>query len=300
MTQPEKRRHHTVPAFYLKRFANERPARRPQVMRVPLSGRNRHLMSVNDASVETDFYLMEVEDGSWTDEAEDALSNLETDAAQALRVLVDEAPWPIPPEVREPIAAWAAVQYLRSPAMRQALNTIADTAFKSMIERGGRLLIEQVLRDKYGRTPTEAEVGALQAATQFDGYHLKQHQNEHMLIMHEMLPGTTAMFYHRGWSVIRFAEAITTSDAPVVLLPDPNADQRTSLGLASAPYVLVPLDRHVVLVMGAVGDQDYPLSGNPQLAYKVNRDIVRNAYQCLFHHPDDAPLTGIDLTESGD
>jgi hypothetical protein len=267
---------------------------------VKLPEGDHHIVSVKDASVETGFYLMELDDGSWTDEVEDTLSALEADAATALRVLVDEAPWPIPPEVREPVAAWAGAQYLRTQAMREALNATADAAFKSMIKLGGRPLIEQVLRAKHGRSPTHAEVDELEAAAaRFDGYRLMQHQNEHLLMMHQLLPGTAAMFYHRGWSIIRFAEAITTSDAPVVLLPDPNAAQQTPLGLASAPYVLVPLDRRVVLVLGAMDDQDYPLTGNAQFAFKVNRDVVRNAHRRLFHHPEDEPLTGVDLTESG-
>jgi hypothetical protein len=57
-------------------------------------------------------------------------------------------------------------------------------------------------------------------------------------------------------------------ECPIDEMNRPRGRQQAKLripptGLASAPYILTPLDRHVVLVMGAVADQDYLLSGTP-------------------------------------
>jgi hypothetical protein len=70
--------------------------RRPKgdrVIRVALPGDRRHLMSVKDAAVEKDFYLVEREDGRKHDEVKKALGRLEALAAMAMRqILTGEAP----------------------------------------------------------------------------------------------------------------------------------------------------------------------------------------------------------------
>lgn len=69
-----KRRHHTVPRFYLQRFANDGG----QLMRVELPGEKRHRLSTTNATVENGFYLAETTDGDWVDDVENALAEFET------------------------------------------------------------------------------------------------------------------------------------------------------------------------------------------------------------------------------
>jgi hypothetical protein len=180
-----KRRHHTVPRFHLKRFADENG----RLMRTELPGARRHPISVNDATVEKDFYSVELPDGSSTDCFEDRLGEIEGVAARAIRDLVDNESWPIPPDTREGIAAWAALQYLRTPANRQAGNEVADLTLKLEIAAGGRDRLRQALEEIDGRPVTDAEVDEWWAEmTDFDSYHVVNHPNAHIKQIGRLLP----------------------------------------------------------------------------------------------------------------
>ncbi|MET8197417.1 DUF4238 domain-containing protein [Micromonospora sp. NPDC005222] len=91
-----RRRHHIVPRFYLQRFADQRGLLR----RIVLPGDVRHSVSVTDATVAKDFYLVEEEDGSRSDRVEELLGDVETEAAEAFRTVVDRHVWPIPDDAR--------------------------------------------------------------------------------------------------------------------------------------------------------------------------------------------------------
>ena len=153
MKASTKRRHHVVPRFYLRRFADNAG----QLMRVELPGRRRHLLSVNNAAVVNDFYLMEG-DGTSPDAFEDALSTLEGRAATAFETLIDQRQWPLDPQVHAVIAVWAAAQHLRTVAARQAGSELTDAAVKLSIAIGGREALGKVLETIEGRPATAAEI----------------------------------------------------------------------------------------------------------------------------------------------
>src|ERR1700729_3332804 len=123
MDKPQalKRRNHTVPRFHLLRFSDD-----GQLTRVELRGKKRISVSVKDASVVKNFYIAQKPDGTWTDAVEGLFSEIESDAAAATRRVVDERMWPIGPDERGAIAAWASLQYLRVPAVRQLGLEIAE------------------------------------------------------------------------------------------------------------------------------------------------------------------------------
>ncbi|MCX4400029.1 DUF4238 domain-containing protein (plasmid) [Streptomyces sp. NBC_00053] len=298
MNQPRKRRHHTVPRFYLARFADARK----QLMRVELPGIKGHLMSIGNATVENDFYLVETNDGSPSDAVEDSLSELEGQAATALRQLIDERVWPIPEAVRRPIAAWAAIQYLRTPAARQAGNDIADAGLKLSIALGGRSQMRAALESVEARPVTEAEVDEMWALMNaFDDYKYEAHQNLHVHTMSQSFPGTAAGFFSRGWHVVRFTrKALITTDTPVVLMKGPGQGLGLPIGTASAGGVLVPLDRRMALIMGEPHTEDFPLSGSTSIAKALNQRLVWNARRAAFHHPEDDPLCGLELPQPRD
>jgi hypothetical protein len=70
-----KRRNHTVNKAYLRRFADGKGV----LMRVELPGDKRNLMSVSQATVIKNFYVLTLPDGTETDLAEDAFSIVETE-----------------------------------------------------------------------------------------------------------------------------------------------------------------------------------------------------------------------------
>lgn len=76
------KRHHTVPKFYLRRFADEGGT----IERIGKTTSDRQLIPVKRATVEVDFYTVETDDGP-SDIIEQHLSKIESLAASALRRL---------------------------------------------------------------------------------------------------------------------------------------------------------------------------------------------------------------------
>jgi hypothetical protein len=293
-----RRRHHIVPRFHLKRFADERG----MLMRVVLPGEKRHLISVNDATVEKDFYLVEEEDGRQHDEVEKLLGMVEDPAATAISQLLDGSMWPIPPDAREAIAIWAAFQYLRSPTRRQIGNELADSITKMQIGMGGKAQIRVRLRERDGREPTHAEVDeAWTEYSDFDSYWVEPHQNDHIKSMLDTLPMAFSMFYDRGWALFRFERrALITSDNPVVLIPADDHPSFLGVGLRNAGGIYVPLDRRVGLLMIDKGMPDGNVPGTTAYANDFNFRVAGNAQKAVFHHPDDDPFANVPVPKPRD
>lgn len=289
-----KRRHHTVPKSHLARFADGK-----QMMRVELPGDKRHPISIDDATVEKDFYLFKRPDGSWSDELEDQFGEIEGLAAESVREVVDDGVWPIPTEARANIAGWAALQYLRTPTQRRVSHEIADAGFKMMVAVGGKEQVRRSIEHAEGRPATDQEVEqSWTTLTAFDDYTVVPGNDLHLQVLGDLLEPTTAQFYDRGWQVVRFTRrALITTDAPVVLVRHPNSDPARGVGLASAGGVLVPLDRRVGLLMTLIGAPDNVVPGTTAWAREFNQRLAWEARRAIFHHPDDRPLDGIELLE---
>ncbi|MEU3691938.1 DUF4238 domain-containing protein [Streptomyces narbonensis] len=297
--KPVKRRHHTVPKFYLSRFANERD----QIIRVPLPGDKRATVSTKDASVVKDFYLLETEKGVFTDAVEDALSEVEGDAAEAFRAVVDLGQWPPTDEQRRAIAAWAATQHVRVPRVRQRGDEIADLILKMQVAIGGKPQAREALEKAEGREVTDEEVEDWwEEMTDFDSYHVTQHPNSHLRLMSNLIPRTARHFFSLPWGLIRFSrKALITADDPVVLNPRDGASPYEGVGLATAESFLVPLDRRVALVINNTLDvDDYEIEPTAFMANQINQMVALNAHRAIFHHPDDRPLDRLVIPEPSD
>lgn len=295
MKASTKRRHHVVPRFYLRRFADNAG----QVIRVELPGLRRHLLSVNNAAVVNDFYLMEGDDTA-TDAFENALSTLEGRAATAFQTLIDQRQLPLDPQVRAVIAVWAAAQHLRTVAARQAGSELTDAAVKLSIAIGGREALGRALETIEGHPATAAEIDeAWQLMTQFEQYRVENAQVLHLEAIDRRLPSLADAFSQRGWQVVRFSvDALVTTDTPAVLMRGPGDDPRMPVGTATAGGILVPLDRRIALVMTEPGDPDLELAGDAVLARALNQQVVAQARSAVFHHPEDDPLDGLELPQS--
>ncbi|WP_404869326.1 DUF4238 domain-containing protein [Kitasatospora griseola] len=284
-----KRRHHTVPKFYLARFADKRG----QIIRVPLPGNEKSTVSVKDASVVKNFYLLETEEGVFTDAIEDALGQIEGAAASAFRAVVDDGQWPPTDENRQAIALWAAAQHVRVPRIRQQGNEIADHIFKLQVAVGGKPQVRKVLEQAHGRKVTDEEVNEhWDEMTDFDSYRVSEHPNKHLRLIGDLMPRAAAHFFSRPWGLIRFErKSLITADDPVVLMRHPNSSPYDGVGLATAEALVIPLDRRAALVINnsSTGD-DYNVSPNALLANHINQMVIFNAHRAVFHHPEDAPL----------
>jgi hypothetical protein len=296
--EKKRRRHHTVPQFYLKGFANEAG----RIRRTSLSEPERpHIISIGDATVHTDFYMVEDKDGTFDDRIEKVLDKVENDSAVGFRAVLGGRQWPLTGEARASIATWVALQHLRGPSQRQMINDIADSIFKLQVMLGGREGIQEALDDSRAEPANAQEVDdAFAKYTAPNSFRIEMSPNEHIKSMLEQLGGVAFSMYSRPWSIIGYKrKALATSDHPVVLVP---AEDSPFLGVGAltAGGIYVPLDRQTALVMGdlpddpasaTAGASDVRFGGNATLANSLNRMMIGNAREAIFTHPDDAHLT---------
>ena len=141
-------RHHTVPQFYLRRFANDRN----QLLQVRLGDPAKaNRISVRDALVRKDFYMVQESDMSWSDRVEKLLGRIEGDAATGFRGVLADGEWPLMQRTRQSIATWLALQALRSPATRTSLDELATGMAQGLIAAGGKEGLRGIL-EKSGDT----------------------------------------------------------------------------------------------------------------------------------------------------
>jgi hypothetical protein len=287
------RRHHTVPRFYLERFASPQG----RLIRVPLDGRPPHPISAGDATVHKDFYTATLVDGSESTDFETALGSIEGSAAAAFRHLIDDRAWPLTSNDRQSIALWAAAQHLRSPASRQANAEMKDVVFKLHVAAGGKPAVRAHL-ERDGRAVSEQEVDAAWTRlADFDSYTVQPHRNEHLLSIRNLIERAASSFLARRWEICFFnRKALATSDTPVVLIPAEGHEPWRGVGFENAGSIYVPLARQAALLMAGFdpGD-DLVVPPSAWLAQHFNRATTFGARKAIFHHPGDTPLAGLAL-----
>lgn len=304
MTEPEParaKRHHVVSKFYLRYFADTRD----QLQTVMLPGDRRFPQSVGDASVNTNFYTVIDDEGEQSDAAEHALSQLEGYAATAWREM-DAGVWPLPEESRTAMAGWLALQLLRGPGVRNSMSELATHALLLQVVVGGREGMRQVLAD-LGEPTHDSNVDEQWVAFFKNPVQLEAQANHHMRHLGEMLPRITDSLINRHWLLTVFErKALATSDHPVYVVPnDEHIARGMGTGIENAEVIHAPLTRRHSLAMylpsaepelAAVGG-DLTWHGVAATALYSNSCVVNSARRFLFHHPDDAPLTGLDLPQ---
>ena len=125
---------HTVPRFFLNRFA-KRIDNKNKVIEVLRDGsRAPRPISTKGATVKTHFYSVPGPDGKLDTKFDDALTILESRAAQALVRLTDHNGFPPTQADREMLAKFFAAQSIRGQLPRAALNEIAERIAAAIAE----------------------------------------------------------------------------------------------------------------------------------------------------------------------
>lgn len=273
-TKQLKRGNHTVNCSYLRRFADERGL----LAGVELPGDRRFSVPALKATVIKNFYVVRLPDGFESDQAEYDFSEIESRAAAAMRVVVDQRTRPIPNSVRSDIATWVALQFLRVPRVRQLASEIAGAC----IEVGVPFMAEK------GK-PTTLRMAAEEA----DPEKIKR---LHLDFIDKNTPLVAKMLYDRSWQLTFFTrKSLVTSDSPVILRPMLRYPAGTTVSIADAAEVQVPLDRRVAVSMKASSGADCWLPGTAKAAAELNQAVASDARRFLFHHPADNPLNGLAL-----
>ena len=284
-----KRDHHTVSKFYLAGFANESKQIRRIRLANPEAAGN---VSISQASVVRDFYLLPTADGELTDGVENVFSEAESDGARGIRALVTDQEWQIRLVTRGRIAAWVALQHLRSPATRSIVGRAADAYVKERIIKGGREGLRELLDHGQEVKASEVEVDTAWAIySDTDSFQLKARPVDHVAYIRDQWRLLTEDLLLRPWEILHFENsALVTCDHPVVWGPGTSESD-------FAGGVFIPMGRRVGLLMGVrQSDEsgvtvDHLTLGTPAQAWLYNNWVIATAWDEVFTHPNDADLT---------
>jgi len=214
MTQKRKRRHHIVPQFLLRQFADEDG----NVTVYDQELEKEWTTSTRKIAVERDFYTVDTHDGP-SDIAEDALAKLEGEACSALGRLLSGV-FPPTREDREMISAFLAVQLTRGRHLRSVVNTAAS----QMMTMTARLYAEHpkglkklMIESGINTNPTDADVEEMAAEFHEMDVNVGMPNNFFVRSMFEPLPDFIPFFANRHWMLVEGSDFVIT-DEPINLI----------------------------------------------------------------------------------
>jgi hypothetical protein len=303
--QKPARRHHLVSRFYLRHFADQHGT----VTTVRLPGDRVFAQSVADASVQKDYYTAIGNDGHETDVAERAFNEIEGPASQAWNQIAAGV-WPLPAPARGAAAAWIALHLLRGTRTRVSMNNLGTDLLQLQVIAGGRVRMRDVLR-AMGEPHDDESVDNEWISWFQEPVFVEVNANHHLIHLTSLLPQVTESLLARLWVLTSFErKALATCDQPVFVVPNPdNASVGLGTGIENADTIHVPLTRRLSLTMALRATlpsempgqaADIRIAGVTATARYSNSCTLRSARSALFHHPDDQPLSGLDLKQPRD
>ncbi|MFJ7272307.1 DUF4238 domain-containing protein [Streptomyces sp. NPDC099050] len=316
-------RHHTVPAFYLRRFANSQNQLWVRDRRSPKPGLRRE----SDLAIR-DFYTFQNVRGEPDGRMELLLQRVEDRAARALRRVTSSVTWgqQITPADRADLCIFVAFQCVRGLRKRREIELMSDLYVRIM-----------QLNNPVGSG--RREVAAYRDMLRdFRTLEVTSHPNDHVGLLGKLAEPLCEHLLRRPLTVIGLtAGALLTCDEPVVTFDDqedppvpviPQARRRTrsrrrrgqreiqqmrsliqvqstrNRGLAGADEVVMPVGRRTLLVFShPAASMSSHLRLAPEESYEaakeVNEGILAQAYFMAFAHPDDRHLLASPLPEVG-
>lgn len=257
---------HTVPQMYLRRFAA-----------TPRSGKGHFIVArpVEDPSAAFDtnvrnmaavkgFYWSANADGTRAEHGmEVLLGRIESRSAPAFSAVLEDhnyalpRRWPLSQQLRERIAWWIAAQILRTTRQRDRLvHLLANT--------------------KGLHIPKSVAKAAA--------------ANAHIAFITAQLARLATVIYDRPWGIGFSDSCLATSDVPVVLLHEHDADDQ--ILAAAISDIVLPLDPHRFLYLPgatALSDRqkrlDHRLKLDGSLGLFVSEILRDAADRYILHHP---------------
>jgi len=261
------RRHHYIPQFYLKRFANKQR----RMIRIPLpvpSPPSRQVTHIKNLAVMRDFYTVLTTKGE-SALMEKLLSVWDHDASQCFQRLTNKGAWPISANLKLRIAFWIGLLFVRSPHSRRQAEAITELTAE---------LVNSLRSDSDDAIDLDS---------------IWRHQNDVIKLMISVTSHLVEDLAARQWQVVHFnsKDGLLLTDTGSFLVPGPSF-RVSGTGVATAAEVLVPLDRHYLLSMHSFkgtreGLVELNADASPYLARHYNNMLISSAYQEVFCHQSD-------------
>lgn len=280
---PRRRRHHLIPKFYLRRWADERN----QIAVFPVDGSSPYLANVDNAGVEVDFYSVETEEGVWVDDVEAlVMGPVETAAGVAMR-RVDEGLWPADLDARTGLANFLALQLVRGWRFREMTQSVADALVRGVNEHLARnpQAMSRAL-DYAGEpalSPDELEV-QMRRMRDSANFEVVEHPNASIRAMLQIASEFVEAFGNMSW---RLGDAVAgsflTSDHPIGLWHPESHEY--PVGLLNAREITLPLDPTKCMLL--------QWNREPELRWRASEEEVRvlnaltaaSASKQIYAHP---------------
>ena len=284
------RRHHFVPRFHLDRFADQKGRLRAFDRK---RGETRTTSS-RRVAVERDFYRLPESTGLPAGLLEETLSRQESEAAAAIRDVLDEGR--VSHSNREVLAAHMAFQYLRTRHHRIFTRDVTDwMATREVQITLGRRLSEGDFDSESERAVAQELLGQLASGELAASLHedeLLGWMFRYLEILFEEL--------RSGWNwilVVLHVPGFVTSDNPICLLGEPQfGSPASNVGVKNALEVWFPLDPRRALVLARDHSIGSPLIGLADSHVRsINLRLALESERWTFFHPRSQGVEGFQI-----
>lgn len=279
-TQSKPKRHHYVPSFYLKRFADQKGRLKAFDRRS-----DRTITTSSRAvAVERNFYSLPEDSGLPEALLERVLGAQEAEAASAIRDIVEACQ--VGAVERECLIVHIALQMLRT--RRQRLITKLATEWVATLQ--AQVWLNRRLQEDEFETESERDV-AERSLRQLAAGETKISPEEKSLV------GTTLLGFERmvevlssdwNWIVVHVNKAIfITSDHPICMLGEPVPGLPSgNIGVANALEIWFPLDPRHALVLSREHEMKSPITGiSKGHIRRINLRLALESERWCFFHP---------------
>lgn len=292
------RRHHTVPRFLLRRFADREGnlSRFDMTGDVPVSGR----VNAKSATVVEDFYVLDTVSRRYDIEERETIARLEDNAAKVLRRLWNAedltSVWPLSAGDRNAMCAFLTSLVLRTPRFRRHTQEVAENWLKQE-DRD----IHPIDLFRSGVITGEPEV--LAAVRRHYGVWTADEDappNFHAEMFRQYFNPLSKHLWDQRWILMRSDEPfLAISDNPVVLLSNLGGDSEPnfhSLDFNQSRASFTPLGRNLLLFTDwhpAEVLRRTRLNGDMVTALSAEHAkfalamLLANADRHVFCHPED-------------
>lgn len=283
------RRHHYLPQFLLRRFADGRDQVAIVRLAHPTAPR---VTNIKNAAIIRDLYLTVNDEVGETVAVERVLAEADGEAARIIQEMLEAGKFP-QGEDRAHLSIWLGFLHTRGPFFRRQMEAMADQVTKlglSLMSEPDAARAE--LRRMEAREPTEDEVSELmELAGNLDRVEIAPHQNTLVSQMLELGRDLGLTMLDRYYAVVTLTElGLALPDRPIFLYQRPeNRHPLAGVGFGTADEIWVPLARRTLLVLHSdpsIGDMF--ATASPEMMADKNQGFIHNAWDEIYCHPDDA------------
>lgn len=283
------RRHHTVPRFYLERFAC--PHRKGRLLVLDASTRKHFHAKPEDVAVERDFNRVEA-DGVEPDALEAALGEIESEFSQAVRRTVDGKRF-ASEEDKIVIANFAAVLMIRNPRLRSLMaklhEDVAKQALRLQVADKGRWekIEARMKADGYLDGKPAVDYEEYKKYIEDDQYDIRFPREYYIAHEIKLLQSIPQLVAKRGWHVLIASGSsggFLCCDHPAALVwadsQMANSPYSPGLGVAGT-QLLLPLSTNIA-ISGAFEHNDGVVNLNDRQVAAFNGTTVLGSRRQVY------------------